>query len=98
MLDAEAGAEEGVPGGSDVAGGEDAGRDGLQPLIDQHAVPDGDPGRLGQLGPRDGTDADQHQIAGERPPVAGDDGFDAAVTPEGVDVRPEREPDAVLGM
>ena len=40
MLDAEAGPEEGVPGGSDVAGGVDAGRDGLQPLIDQHAVPD----------------------------------------------------------
>ena len=52
-----------MPGGSDVAGGVDAGRDGLQPLVDQHALSAGDPGRLGQLGARDGTDADQHQIA-----------------------------------
>ena len=87
--DAEAGLEVGVPGGGDVAGRVDAGRDGLQPLIDQHAVPKGEPGRLRQLGPRGGADPDQYQVAGQGPPVAGDDGFDVAVAAEGIDACPE---------
>jgi hypothetical protein len=62
-----------VPGGGHVAGGKDAVRpEDLQPLIDQDAVPDGQAGRLGQLGAGDGAGADQHQVAFDGAAVAGD--------------------------
>ena len=65
VLDADALAVEGVVGVGDVAGGEHAVRAGLQVLVDEDPVVDGDPGLLGELGARLHADADDHEVAVE---------------------------------
>jgi len=92
-----------VPGGGHVAGGEDAVRpEDLQPLIDQYAVPDGQAGRLGQLGPRDGAGADQYQVAFDGAAVAGDDRLGVAVAATSAaaavgDLAPAARPSTTFG-
>ena len=89
----------GVPGGGDIAGGIHTGcPDGLQLLVDQHPVADGQAGRLGQLGPGNGAGPDQHQVAVDGAPVLGDDRLDPAVAAEAGDPGAEVQPDAVVGV
>ena len=86
VLDADPLAVEGVVGVGDVAGGEDAGRAGLQVLVDEDPVVDGEAGLRGELGARLHADADDDEVAVERAPVAGADALDRACRPR----RPRR--------
>ena len=86
VLDADPLAVEGVVGVGDVAGGEHAGRAGLQVLVDEDAVVDGEPGLRGELGARLHADADDHEVALELASVAGADALDRRRRPR----RPRR--------
>ena len=96
VLDADPLAVEGVVGVGDVAGGEDAGRAGLQVLVDEDAVVDGEPGLGGELGARLHADADDHEVALELASVAGADALDRRVALEGLDAGPEQHLHAVV--
>ena len=89
-------AVEGVVGVGDVAGGEDARRAGLQVLVDEDAVVDGEPGLGGQPGARLHADADDHEVALELASVAGADALDRRVALEGLDAGPEQHLHAVV--
>ena len=68
MLDADALAVEGVVGVGDVAGGEYAGNAGLEALVDEDAVVDGEAGPLGQADARLYADTDDDEVALELRP------------------------------
>ena len=98
MLHADPLAVEGVMGVRDVAGGEHAGRAGLQVLVDEDAVLDGDAGRGGEPAARLNADADDHEIAVQRAAVARADALDRCLALESLDAGPAQHPHAVVGV
>ena len=99
VLDADPLAVEGVLGVGDVAGGEHARRAGLEALVDEDPVVDGEPGLGRELGARLHADADDHEVAVERrarrwcararPPWSPSNAVDAGA---------EQHPHAVVGV
>ena len=86
MLHTQRAAVERVRDVRDVACREDAGHARLEVLVDEDAVVDGQPCRLGKLDPRGDADADDDQVAVDRAPVVELDALDARLAAE----RPQR--------
>ena len=98
VLDAQPAAVERVCDVGDVAGGEDAGNARLQVLVDEDAVVDREPGRLGELDARGDADADDDEVAVDRAPVVQLDALDARFPGEGLQAGAGEQLDAVVAV
>ena len=74
------------------------GHAGLQVLVDDDPVVDVEAALGGERGARLHADADDHEVAVERPPVAGADALDRRRALERRDAGPEQHPHAMVGV